>query len=68
MVESVFQGNPNLRGSGKAHNFSHGLLNKGGQHKAKETFVIFFQATYLGFGVLEFSGVKQGGISMVPST
>ena len=28
----------------------------------------FFQATYLGFGVLEFLGVKRGGISMVPST
>ena len=42
VVKSVFQGNPNLTGSGEAYNFSHGLLGKGGQYKAKETLVSLF--------------------------
>ena len=42
VVESVFQGKLYLTRSGEAHNFNHGLLGKGGQHKAKETLISLF--------------------------
>ena len=41
MAKNVFQGNSHLMGSGEDLNFNHGLLGKGGQHKAKETLISF---------------------------
>ena len=42
VAKGVFQGGPYLTGCGKANNFSHYFLCKGGEEKAKEVLVNCF--------------------------